>query len=89
MSLIFNASSYELILFTPTPLSCPRQAMQMPPVIWAMIIFGILAHVMARSTQPPQGEFTKGGLDQIRQRGLGLHLQSMHCSMSCAELRAL
>ena len=30
--------------------------------------------------------FTKGGLDQ---RGLGLHLQNMHCSKSCVALRAL
>merc|ERR1712217_711452 len=28
------------------------EALHLPPVVWAMIIFGILAHFMARSTQP-------------------------------------
>jgi hypothetical protein len=31
------------------------EALHLPPVVWAMIIFGVLAHFMARSTYPPYG----------------------------------
>merc|ERR1719235_1170728 len=37
-------------------------SMQLPPVVWAMIIFGLLAHFMARSTYQPHGRKRRGGL---------------------------
>lgn len=37
------------------------EAIQLPPVVWAMIIFGILAHLMARSTYQPYGHRKKRG----------------------------
>jgi hypothetical protein len=35
------------------------EALHLPPVVWAMIIFGVLAHFMARSTYPPYGRDRK------------------------------
>jgi len=37
------------------------EALHLPPVVWAMIIFGILAHFMARSTYQPYGKRRRGG----------------------------
>jgi len=36
-------------------------ALQLPPVVWAMIIFGILAHFMARATYQPYGSRRRRG----------------------------
>merc|ERR1719263_2073469 len=37
------------------------EALHLPPVVWAMIIFGILAHFMARSTYQPYGHRKRRG----------------------------
>merc|ERR1719321_1076000 len=37
------------------------EALHLPPVVWAMIIFGILAHFMARSTYQPYGNRKRRG----------------------------
>eukprot|EP00927_Polykrikos_kofoidii_P033987 TRINITY_DN28832_c0_g1_i1.p1 TRINITY_DN28832_c0_g1~~TRINITY_DN28832_c0_g1_i1.p1 ORF type:complete len:530 (+),score=91.70 TRINITY_DN28832_c0_g1_i1:41-1630(+) len=37
------------------------ESLHLPPVMWAMIIFGILAHFMARSTYQPYGQRKRGG----------------------------
>jgi hypothetical protein len=37
------------------------EALHLPPVVWAMIIFGILAHFMAGSMYPPHGSRRRRG----------------------------
>eukprot|EP00929_Paragymnodinium_shiwhaense_P063015 TRINITY_DN31510_c0_g1_i1.p1 TRINITY_DN31510_c0_g1~~TRINITY_DN31510_c0_g1_i1.p1 ORF type:complete len:486 (-),score=142.38 TRINITY_DN31510_c0_g1_i1:77-1534(-) len=37
------------------------EALHLPPIVWAMILFGILAHLMARSTYKPYGKKGRGG----------------------------
>lgn len=37
------------------------EALHLPPVVWAMIIFGIVAHFMARSTYQPYGNRKRRG----------------------------
>merc|ERR1719409_972042 len=37
------------------------ESLHLPPVVWAMIIFGILAHFMARSTYQPYGQRKRRG----------------------------
>lgn len=37
------------------------ESLQLPPVVWAMVIFGVLAHFMARASYPPPGQRKRRG----------------------------
>eukprot|EP00929_Paragymnodinium_shiwhaense_P121681 TRINITY_DN9401_c0_g1_i1.p1 TRINITY_DN9401_c0_g1~~TRINITY_DN9401_c0_g1_i1.p1 ORF type:complete len:513 (-),score=111.60 TRINITY_DN9401_c0_g1_i1:277-1815(-) len=47
------------------------EALHLPPVVWAMMLFGILAHFMARSTYQPYGHRKRRGGNSDKAPGRG------------------
>lgn len=49
------------------------ESLHLPPVVWAMICFGLLAHLMARTTYQPQGNRKRrsGGNNSLFRDGMG------------------